>query len=85
MSDHKHLYLVDGSAYIFRAYYSLPPLTNPAGVPVGAVAGYIGAALSAAAPDLPTGAVTVLLVFAIFAASVIAAPRGILARWRHGR
>jgi DNA polymerase I len=40
MSDHKHLYLVDGSAYIFRAYFSLPPLTNPAGVPVGAVAGY---------------------------------------------
>ena len=40
MSDQKHLYLVDGSAYIFRAYYSLPPLTNPAGVPVGAVAGY---------------------------------------------
>lgn len=40
MSDHKHLYLVDGSAYIFRAYYSLPPLTNPQGVPVGAVAGY---------------------------------------------
>jgi DNA polymerase I len=40
MSNPKHLYLVDGSAYIFRAYYSLPPLTNPAGVPVGAVAGY---------------------------------------------
>ncbi len=40
MSQQKHLYLVDGSAYIFRAYYSLPPLTNPAGVPVGAVAGY---------------------------------------------
>jgi DNA polymerase I len=40
MSNSKHLYLVDGSAYIFRAYYSLPPLTNPAGVPVGAVAGY---------------------------------------------
>jgi DNA polymerase-1 len=40
MSDHKHLYLVDGSAYIFRAYYSLPLLTNPQGVPVGAVAGY---------------------------------------------
>ena len=35
-----HLYLVDGSAYIFRAYYSLPPLTNPNGVPVGAVSGY---------------------------------------------
>lgn len=40
MSDQKHLYLVDGSAYIFRAYYSLPPFTNPQGVPVGAVAGY---------------------------------------------
>lgn len=40
MSDQKHLYLVDGSAFIFRAYYSLPPLTNPHGVPVGAVSGY---------------------------------------------
>ncbi len=35
-----HLYLVDGSAYIFRAYYSLPALTNPDGVPVGAILGY---------------------------------------------
>lgn len=37
---HRHLYLVDGSAYIFRAYHRLPPLTNPRGVPVGAVYGY---------------------------------------------
>jgi len=36
----RHLYLVDGSAYIFRAYHRLPPLTNPSGVPVGAVYGY---------------------------------------------
>ncbi|MEE4154520.1 MAG: DNA polymerase I [Erythrobacter sp.] len=36
----QHLYLVDGSSYIFRAYHRLPPLTNPAGVPVGAVYGY---------------------------------------------
>ena len=36
----QHLYLVDGSAYIFRAYHRLPPLTNPLGVPVGAVYGY---------------------------------------------
>ncbi|MFC4292849.1 DNA polymerase I [Sphingorhabdus arenilitoris] len=36
----KHLYLVDGSAFIFRAYYSLPPLTNPEGTPVGAILGY---------------------------------------------
>ena len=35
-----HLYLVDGSAYIFRAYHRLPPLTNPVGTPVGAVFGY---------------------------------------------
>ena len=40
MEARKHLYLVDGSAFIFRAYYSLPPLTNPQGVPVGAVSGY---------------------------------------------
>ena len=40
MSDKQHLYLVDGSAYIFRAYHRLPPLTNPHGVPVGAVYGY---------------------------------------------
>ncbi len=36
----KHLYLVDGSAYIFRAYHRLPPLTNIHGEPVGAVYGY---------------------------------------------
>ena len=40
MDVKQHLYLVDGSAYIFRAYHRLPPLTNPAGVPVGAVYGY---------------------------------------------
>ena len=40
MNAKQHLYLVDGSAYIFRAYHRLPPLTNPRGVPVGAVYGY---------------------------------------------
>lgn len=40
MSEQKHLYLVDGSAYIFRAYHRLPPLTNIHGEPVGAVYGY---------------------------------------------
>ncbi|MFZ5748660.1 MAG: DNA polymerase I [Pseudomonadota bacterium] len=35
-----HLYLVDGSSYIFRAYHRLPPLTNRHGEPVGAVYGY---------------------------------------------
>ncbi|CCA91367.1 MULTISPECIES: DNA polymerase I [unclassified Novosphingobium] len=40
MDPKQHLYLVDGSAYIFRAYHRLPPLTNPEGTPVGAVYGY---------------------------------------------
>ena len=40
MSAKQHLYLVDGSSYIFRAYHRLPPLTNPEGTPVGAVYGY---------------------------------------------
>ncbi len=40
MAEKAHLYLVDGSAYIFRAYHRLPPLTDPAGTPVGAVYGY---------------------------------------------
>ena len=40
MADHNHLYLVDGSSYIFRAYHRLPPLTDPEGTPVGAVYGY---------------------------------------------
>ncbi|WP_427963772.1 DNA polymerase I [Altererythrobacter sp.] len=40
MADKQHLYLVDGSSYIFRAYHRLPPLTDPEGTPVGAVYGY---------------------------------------------
>jgi DNA polymerase-1 len=40
MHEEKHLYLVDGSSYIFRAYHRLPPLTNIRGEPVGAVYGY---------------------------------------------
>ncbi len=36
-----HLYLIDGSGYIFRAYHALPPLTRKSdGLPVGAVAGF---------------------------------------------
>ncbi len=35
-----HLYLVDGSGYIFRAYHRLPPLTNRHGIPAGAVFGF---------------------------------------------
>ncbi|MBI1417619.1 MAG: DNA polymerase I [Limimaricola sp.] len=37
-----HLHLIDGSAFIFRAYHALPPLTRKSdGLPVGAVAGFV--------------------------------------------
>ena len=53
----------------------------------GALAGYVGAGLSAAAPSLPTGPVIVLALAAIFAASLLAAPnRGVIATvWRRAR
>jgi DNA polymerase I len=36
-----HLYLVDGSGYLFRAYHALPPLSRKSdGLPTGAVSGY---------------------------------------------
>ncbi|WP_170593225.1 DNA polymerase I [Ruegeria arenilitoris] len=36
-----HLHLIDGSAFIFRAYHALPPLTRKSdGMPIGAVSGF---------------------------------------------
>lgn len=47
---------------------------------VGGVAGYLGAAFSATAPDLPTGPLIVLAAFALFVLSLLMAPgRGVLA------
>ena len=41
VSEKKHIYLIDGSGFIFRAYYALPPLTRKSdGLPVGAVSGF---------------------------------------------
>ncbi|MEQ9527728.1 MAG: 5'-3' exonuclease H3TH domain-containing protein, partial [Parvibaculaceae bacterium] len=41
MKKGDHLFLVDGSGYIFRAYHALPPLTRKSdGLPIGAVAGF---------------------------------------------
>lgn len=45
MTDHDELYLVDGSGFIFRAYYAMAyggqgKMTNPDGVPIGAVMGF---------------------------------------------
>ncbi|MCB4820800.1 DNA polymerase I [Roseicella aerolata] len=36
----RHLVLVDGSGYIFRAFHALPPMTRPDGTPVNAVFGF---------------------------------------------
>ena len=60
-----HLHLIDGSAYIFRAYHALPPLTRKSdGLPVGAVAGfcnmlwrYLGE--NGDSPDAPTHAAVI--------------------------
>jgi DNA polymerase-1 len=35
------LYLIDGTAYIYRAFHALPPLTNSRGLPTGAIYGFI--------------------------------------------
>ncbi|TNJ41078.1 metal ABC transporter permease [Phaeobacter sp. B1627] len=53
---------------------------------LGAVAAYLGAALSASAPNLPTGPIIVLMSFALFALSLLIAPnRGVLAAVRRHR
>jgi len=36
----KHLWLIDGSGYLFRAYHALPPMTRPDGTPINAVYGF---------------------------------------------
>ena len=36
----RHLYLIDGSGFIFRAFHALPPLTRSDGTPTGAVLGF---------------------------------------------
>ncbi len=41
MNKDDHLFLIDGSGYIFRAYHALPPLTRKSdGLPIGAVSGF---------------------------------------------
>jgi DNA polymerase-1 len=40
VDENSHVYLIDGSGYIFRAYHALPPLTRSDGTPVGAVQGF---------------------------------------------
>ncbi|MFN3312945.1 MAG: DNA polymerase I [Hyphomonas sp.] len=41
VTSDSHLYLIDASAYVFRAFHALPPLTRSSdGLPIGAVAGF---------------------------------------------
>jgi len=41
LKKNDHFYLIDGSGYIFRAYYALPPLSRKSdGLPTGAVSGF---------------------------------------------
>jgi DNA polymerase-1 len=59
-----HLSLIDGSAFIFRAYHALPPLTRKSdGLPVGAVSGFCNmlwkTIQDARGPDAPTHAAVV--------------------------
>lgn len=59
-----HLHLIDGSAFIFRAYHALPPLTRKSdGLPVGAVAGFVNMLWKVIqenkGPDAPTHAAVI--------------------------
>ncbi|TRD20616.1 DNA polymerase I [Palleronia caenipelagi] len=59
-----HLHLVDGSAFIFRAFHALPPLTRKSdGLPVGAVSGFVNMLWKMIqdnkGPDAPTHAAVV--------------------------
>jgi DNA polymerase-1 len=59
-----HLHLIDGSAFIFRAYHALPPLTRKSdGLPVGAVSGFTNMLYryieGNTGPDAPTHAAVI--------------------------
>ncbi len=41
MTDTHSICLIDGSGYIFRAFYALPPMTRQDGTPINAVYGYV--------------------------------------------
>ena len=41
MSEVKSLVLIDGSSYLYRAFYALPGLTAPSGQPTGAIYGVL--------------------------------------------
>ena len=58
-SEQPPLVLVDGSSYLFRAYYALPDLTTKAGEPTGAIRGVISM-IRKLAKDYPGSPVAVV-------------------------
>lgn len=55
----KKLIIIDGYSFLFRAYHSMPPLTNPEGTPVGAVFGFTNMVLKILEQMRPTHIVMV--------------------------
>ncbi len=59
----KHLYLIDGYGFVFRAYHAIRPLTNGEGVPVNAVFGFTRMLMNIRKRALDEGASSLLVVF----------------------
>jgi DNA polymerase-1 len=59
MSIKKKLYLFDGSSYVYRAYYALPPLKTKDGFPTGAIFGFLRMLLAFLKEKNPTYAAVV--------------------------
>ena len=55
----KKLYLFDGSSYVYRAYYALPPLKTKSGFPTGAIFGFLRMLLAFLKEKRPTHAAVV--------------------------
>ena len=60
IKNSKPLIIVDGFGFIFRAYHVQPPLTSPAGDPVGAIYGFTSMLVKLIADFKPEHAVIVL-------------------------
>jgi DNA polymerase-1 len=54
LTSNKTIYLVDGSAYIYRAYHAITPLTNDKGLPTHAALGFINTILRILREKTPT-------------------------------
>jgi len=54
MKNHEPVYLIDGSAYIYRAYHAIAPLTNNSGLPTHAVYGFTNILLRVIREKKPT-------------------------------